>query len=382
MAGTVSRRSVLAGAGAIGLSGFVKGGHGVSSKPGIEKEKFGTMPDGTVVDRYTFGSRHGLQVQMITYGATLQTVWAPDRRGRRGNVILGLATLDDYRTKSPFFGATIGRYANRIAGGRFTLDGTTYQIPQNDGQNALHGGPEGFDKKVWTAEEIDDGKRVGVRFGYVSADGEMGFPGELTTQVTYTVEGDALAISYEATTTKPTIVNLTNHAYFNLAGEGSGTVYDQLLQLDAARYTPIDATSIPLGPLPQVAGTPFDFRRPKPIGRDIRDGDQQILNAHGFDHNWVLDGRGRKHRAAWAKDPASGRTLECWTDQPGVQFYSGNFLDGTIKGISGKVYRQGDAFTLETQHYPDSPNEPSYPSTVLRPGQTYRTRTVYRFGVG
>lgn len=356
---------------------------------GLEREPFGTMPDGRSVERFTLGRSDGLLVRMLTYGATLQVVEVPDREGGRANVALGLGTLDEYRTVSPYFGATVGRYANRIAGGRFSLDGHEHEVPCHNGPNALHGGPEGFDKQVWAATTVDDGDRVGVRFGYLSADGEMGFPGELDVHVTYTVDAhDQLAVEYEATTTKPTLVNLTNHVYFNLAGEGSGTVYDQLLRIEADRYTPIDEASIPLGPLEPVEGTPFDLRTPTPIGRHIHESDVQLNNGSGYDHNWVLDGdrSGATARdakalppAAWAHDPVSGRTLECWTTEPGVQFYSGNFLDGSIVGVGGRTYERGAAFTLETQHYPDSPNQSGYPSTVLRPGETFRSATVFGF---
>jgi aldose 1-epimerase len=402
MADVVSRRAVLRAAGAAGVTAAAAAavagaGSAAAAAPAvgtvpsvkptdlqISSEPFGTMPDGTPVRRYTFGAPHGLSVQMLTYGATIQALHTPDRHGRQGNVVLGLKTLDEYRTVSPYFGATIGRYANRIKGGRFSIDGHTYQIPPNDNGNALHGGPLGFDKKVWSAEEVRSPDSVGVRFGLVSPDGEMGFPGTLTATVTYTVDTSGeLAIDYHATTDKPTIVNLTNHAYFNLAGEGEDTVYATAMQVDADQYTPIDTVSIPLGPQAAVAGTPFDFRHPTALGARIRDGVTQLVNAKGYDHNWVLTGYGAGMRTvARAYHPGTGRRLECRTDQPGVQLYTGNFLDASVKGTSGRMYRQGDAFTLETQHYPDSPNEPSYPSTVLRPGQVYRTRTVFAFRAG
>lgn len=347
-------------------------------------EPFGETADGRAVERYTFGSEDGIQVRMLTYGATLQSVELPDRSGDRASVVLGLPTLADYQDHSPYFGATIGRYGNRIADGRFTIDGTTYQVPVNDGGNALHGGPTGFDKVVWRATVIDEDDRVGVSFSHLSPDGDMGFPGNLDTLVDYTLDRDGrLTISYHATTDKPTVVNLTNHAYFNLAGEGSGTVEDQLLQLAADRYVPVGPGAIPIGPLAAVDGTPFDFRTAKPIGRDLRDADEQLLLAQGFDHNWVLNDHrpGIVRQVAAAYDPASGRWLRASTDQPGVQFYSGNFLDATFPGLTGRIYRQGDAFTLETQHYPDSPNQPDYPTTVLRPGESYQSTTIFAFGV-
>lgn len=395
MATDLSRRNALRAAAVAGIGGVVASStSGMAYAEGAEdsarwahgklelhRKPFGTTPDGRKVDQFTFGCSNGLLVRMITYGAVVQTIEMPDRHGRRDDVVLGFDNIDDYVKKSPYFGATIGRYANRIAGGTFTLDGTSYHIPTNDGPNALHGGPEGFDKKIWDAHEVRERDRVGVRFRYVSPDGEMGFPGTLTTTVTYTVTSRGeLAIEYHATTDKPTILNLTNHCYFNLAGEGSGTIYDHVATIDADRFTPIDDTSIPLGPLPSVAGTPFDFRRRHAFGERIRTGDQQIINALGYDHNWVLNGTGMR-RVARVFDPGSGRGVECLTTQPGVQVYTGNVLDSSFAGISNRVYRQGDAFTLETQHYPDSPNEPDYPSTVLRPGQTFESETRFRFSV-
>lgn len=350
----------------------------------ISSEPFGSTSDGEEVERYTFGSEHGVRVRMLTYGATLQSIEVPDRRGRHRSVILGLPTLADYQDHSPYFGATIGRFGNRIAKGRFSIDGVDYQVPTNDGDNALHGGTTGFDKQVWDAKPVDEADRVGVSFRLVSPDGDMGFPGTLKTTVRYTLDRfGRLTIEYRANTDKPTIVNLTNHAYFNLAGEGEGSVEDQILQVDADRYTPVGKGSIPLGPLDKVTKTPFDFRRAKPIGRDLRQDNDQLLLSQGYDHNWVLNGYrpGRMRSVVAAYHPRSGRWLRCATDQPGVQIYSGNFLDGTFTGLTGKIYRQGDAFTLETQHYPDAPNQPEYPATVLRPDQTYSTKTIYSLGV-
>jgi aldose 1-epimerase len=336
------------------------------------------------VDVYTFTNGR-MTISMLTWGATIQKVITPDRRGRHENISLGFDNLPDYAALSPYFGATIGRYGNRIAKGRFTLDGTTYQIPVNNGENALHGGTIGFDKKVWTAKVVKTGRAIGVAFTYVSPDGEMGFPGELTTTVTYTLDTrDNLRIDYHATVAgKATIVNLTNHVYFNLLGEGNGTIYDHVLQLNAPKYTPVDATLIPTGEIAPVAGTPFDFSKPTAIGKRIRGDHQQLVFGRGYDHNWVLGGHAdhdgmRLAGRFW--EPEHGRTIEVRTDQPGVQFYSGNFLDGTFLGIGNKAYRQGDAFAFETQHFPDSPNHPNFPSTVLRPGQTYRSTTVYSFG--
>lgn len=291
----------------------------------------------------------------------------PDRRGRRASVALGLPTIAEYESHGSYFGATIGRYANRIAKGQFTLDGETHQIPVNNGENALHGGPKGFDKRIWAATPIEEDDRVGVSFGYVSPDGEMGFPGTLNVTVDYTLDRhQRLTIAYRATTDRPTIINLTNHAYFNLGGQSSGTVEDQLLWVDADRYTPVDDSLIPLGPLDPVDDTRFDFRRPKTIGRD--------MGGEVYDHNWVLNdySPGHQRLVLAAYDATSGRWLRCSTDQPGVQIYT---------GYSESADKKSDAFAVETQHYPDSPNQPDYPSTVLRPEETYETTTVYRFGV-
>ena len=359
----------------------MRGHHG---KLEITKAPFGTTPDGQQVDVYTFTNGR-VTISMLTWGATIQRVETPDRRGRTTNISLGFDNLPDYAQLSPYFGATIGRYGNRIAKGRFTLDGTTYQIPVNNGENALHGGTIGFDKLVWKAKVVQSDKAVGVAFTYVSPDGEMGFPGELTSTVTYTLDRrDNLRIDYHATVAgKPTIVNLTNHVYFNLLGEGNGTIYDHVLELNAPKYTPVDATLIPTGEIAPVAGTPFDFSRPTAIGKRLRGDHQQLIFGRGYDHNFVIGGEPdddglRLAGRFW--EPEHGRTIEVLTDQPGVQFYSGNFLDGTFLGIGNKAYRQGDAFAFETQHFPDSPNHASFPSTVLRPGETYKSTTIYSFG--
>jgi len=343
-------------------------------------EPVGALADGTPVERHVLRS-DSLEVAVLTYGGIVQSLHAPDRDGRPADVVLGFDEVRRYQEASPYFGALVGRYANRIAGGRFELDGHAYEVPVNNGPNSLHGGAGGFDKKVWRAEELAGA--AGVRLSLTSSDGDQGYPARLDVTVTYTVDGDSLRIDYEARNAEPeggpsTVLNLTNHSYWNLAGEGSGTVGGHELQVNASRYLPVDATSIPLGGPAPVEGTPFDFRTPTAIGSRWREGDDQLAGAGGFDHNLVLDPSSEPSLAAVVHEPVSGRVLEVWTDQPGVQFYSGNFLDGTLRGKSGRLYRQGDAFCLETQHWPDSPNHPDYPSTVLRPQQTFRTTTVYR----
>jgi aldose 1-epimerase len=384
----LNRRTVIAGAAAAGIAATTLGGtaqaegRGASSHGGRPaKELFGTLADGTKVYRWSL-QNGGTRLKVLSYGGIVQSLEIPDRHGRYANVSLGYDNLDAYVVGTTFFGATIGRYGNRIAKGRFTLDGTAYQVSVNDGENSLHGGAQGFNTKVWDVEPFTSGSDVGLHLYYTSVDGEMGYPGTLRTKVTYTLtrHGD-WRIDYQATTDKATVVNLTNHTYYNLGGEGSGTIYDHELWLAAGRYTPTDSGLIPTGELARVAGTPFDYTRGKTIGRDIRIGHPQLVTAKGFDHNFVLDKgvTARPQHAVTLRDPESGRTLRISTDQPGVQFYSGNFLDGTLVGPSGHTYRQGDGLALETQHFPDSPNHANFPSTVLRPGQTYRTTTIHSF---
>jgi aldose 1-epimerase len=350
---------------------------------------FGTTVDGKAVSLTTMTSSHGLVVKFMSYGGIITQIFAPDRHGKTTDVVLGFATLHDYETKSAegglYFGALIGRYANRIAKGHFTLDGQDYTLAVNNSPNALHGGLKGFDKQVWdVAPGTASGHAVSATLHLTSPDGDQGYPGTLQVTVTYTLSDDnSFTIRYQATTDKDTVLNLTNHSYFNLAGVGSRNgVYDQVLQVDADQYTPTDSTSIPLGQNANVARTPFDFRKPTPIGAHIRDDDQQLVWAQGYDHNWVLNKTGdvsRPQLAATAYDPVSGRTLDCLTTEPGVQIYTSNFLKGAYAG-NGGIYRQTDAFTLETQHFPDSPNHPNFPTTELKPGQTFDSTTIFRFG--
>jgi aldose 1-epimerase len=345
----------------------------------IEASRYGVLSDGTAVEQFTLTNDRGTRARVISYGAILTSLELADRDGGRANVVLGCASLADYVDDTRHFGAIVGRYANRIAGGRFTLDGAAYQLERNQPPNALHGGSRGFDKAVWRAESARDAARLVLR--HVSADGEASYPGTLDVTVAYTLTpDDALRLDYEATTDRPTIVNLTNHSYFNLRGEGAGDVLGHELALMADAFTPVDATLIPTGELRNVAGTPFDFRAPTAIGAQLRDGDEQILRGRGYDHNFVLRGApGALRPAARLSEPASGRVIEVETTEPGVQLYTGNFLDASSRGTSGRPYRQSDGLCLETQHFPDSPNHPHFPSTVLRPGEVFRSTTIWRF---
>ncbi|MFE5815258.1 aldose epimerase family protein [Streptomyces sp. NPDC056479] len=377
----MSRRTVIAGAAAAGITAATIGTANATGGRTPVKSLFGKLADGTKVYSWSLANG-GTRMKVLSYGGVVQSLEIPDRRGHYANVSLGFDNIEDYVAKSPYFGALIGRYGNRIGKGQFTIDGKAHQVNVNDGVNSLHGGAKGFDKRVWDVEPFTKGSDVGLRLYYTSVDGEMGYPGTLKVKVTYTLtrHGD-WRIDYEATTDKTTVVNLTSHVYWNLAGEGSGTIENHQLKIDASRYTPVDSGLIPTGQLAPVAGTPFDFRRTKRIGEDLREAHQQLLYGKGIDHNWVLD-KGISPRPEWIatlKDPSSGRTLRMATTEPGLQFYSGNFLDGTLVGPSGRTYRQGDALCLETQHFPDSPNKPSFPSTLLRPGQTYRSTTVHSF---
>ena len=345
----------------------------------VTKQSFGKTPDGTAVDVYTLKSG-AIEGRIITYGGIVQSLKVPDKNGKSADVVLGFDSIDGYasgpRPNAPFFGALIGRYGNRIANGEFKLDGKTYHIPQNDGTNALHGGTKGFDKYVWKAKEIPHG----VELTHVSPDGDMGFPGTLTTVVRYTLAGKELKIEYSAMTDKDTVLNVTNHSYFNLAGQGDGDILKDQLKLNASRYTPVDDKLIPTGELASVEGTPFDFRKPTAVGARINSDNDQLKKGKGYDHNWVLDGGGgQMAEAAEVYEPTSGRVMQVLTDQPGVQFYTGNFLDGTITGKDGKVYQQRAALCLETQHFPDSPNHPKFPTTELKAGQHFHSVTIFRF---
>jgi aldose 1-epimerase len=343
----------------------------------IQKSEYGKTQDGQTVELYTLTNNKGMVAKVMTYGAIITELEVPDRHGKNANIVLGFKDLKDYLERNPFFGAVAGRYANRIAKGQFTLDGKTYHLFVNNGPNSLHGGKKGFDKKVWKAEpkEMPDGPSVALT--YVSPDGEEGYPGTLTTTCTYTLGNDnSFKYEFVATTDKPTVVNLANHSYFNLAGEGSGTVLDQIMQINADRYTAVDSTLIPTGEIKRVKGTPLDFTTPHAIGERIN----QIGEIGGYDHNYILNAPGpTPGLAARMKDPKSGRVMEVLTTQPGVQFYSAIHLGGNLVGPSGKKYVKYGAFCLETQHYPDSPNHPEFPSTVLRPGEKYDQITVFKF---
>jgi aldose 1-epimerase len=349
----------------------------------IERRPFGKTPAGETVELFAFARPGAPAVSVTNLGGHVVSLVAPDRAGHAADVTLGHADFAGYLGDTGYFGSLVGRFANRIAKGRFTLDGKTYALATNNGPNALHGGPTGFQKRVWTAKVVSGPDGDALELVYVSRDGEEGYPGTLTAKVVYSLRADGgLVIDYTATTDAPTIVNLTNHAYFNLAGEGEGTVLDHEMQIEADAYTPVDATLIPTGEKRPVEGTPFDFRKPVAIGARIDAADEQLKAGGGYDHNYVLRGRsGELRLAARVLEPKSGRVLEVLTTEPGIQFYSGNFLDGSAKGKTGKPYVRRGGFCLEAQHFPDSPNRPEWPSVVLRPGETYRQTTVYRLTV-
>ena len=350
----------------------------------IRKQSFGKTAGGQPIDLYSLTNKKGMEVSITNFGATVVTLRVPDRTGKVADIVLGYDTLDGYESGKSYFGATVGRYANRIAGGKFSINGKTYALPKNDGENTLHGGIVGFNKKAWKAREIPANAGAAVELTYLSADGEEGFPGNLSVKVVFTVPDDRneLKIDYTASTDKGTVLNLSNHSYFNLAGEGNGDILDHVLTLHANQFTPVDKTLIPTGELREVAGTPMDFNTATVIGKRIDGSYEQLVLGNGYDHNWVLGQTSASEKgltlAAEAHDPKSGRKLEVLTTEPGVQFYSGNFLDGS-KGKAGKPYARRSALCLETQHFPDSPNHPNFPSTLLKPGSAFRSETVFRF---
>jgi len=353
----------------------------LEAKTSVTKKAFGKMPDGTQIDVYTL-SEGKVEARIITYGGIVVSLKTPDKSGKVDDIVLGFDNLDQYVKVSnapgnPFFGALIGRYANRIANAEFKLEGKEYHVPANDGKNSLHGGPHGFNNQVWKGKEIPNG----VELTYLSKDGEAGYPGNLSVTVRYTLSNSALHIDYSATTDKPTVLNLTNHSYFNLAGQGNGDILNHELTLHASKFTPVDSTLIPTGELRPVAGTPFDFLKPHRVGERINVDDEQLKIAKGYDHNWVIDsqGAGKLTDTAEVYEPTTGRVLRVSTTQPGVQFYTGNFLDGTLKGKGGKTYVHRGGFCLETQHFPDSPNHPKFPTTELKAGQRFHSVTVFSF---
>jgi aldose 1-epimerase len=347
---------------------------------GVKKAGFGRTAGGQDVDSYTLTNRKGAEARIITYGGAVVSLEVPDRRGHFDDVVLGFDRIEDYERQTFYIGALIGRYGNRIAKGRFTLDGVEYKLPINSGEHHLHGGPRGFDKVVWTAHPLTVRNGAALERTYLSKDGEEGYPGDLSVRVVYTLtDANELRIDYSAQTDKDTIVNLTQHNYYNLAGAGSGDILNHQLTINAARFTPTDAGSIPTGELRSVKGTPFDFTRPTAMGARINQADEQLKFGNGYDHNFVLAGRaGTLRRAATVYEPTTGRGMEVWTTEPGMQFYTGNYLD-VAAGKDGKPYPRRSAFCLETQHYPDSPNHPNFPSTVLRKGARYTTTTIYKF---
>ncbi len=346
----------------------------------ITRSSFGTA-DGQSVELFTLSNTNGMEAKITNYGGTVVSLTAPDRNNQYGDVVLGFNDLESYLKGHPYFGTIIGRYGNRIAKGRFSLNSVEYKLAVNNGPNHLHGGIKGFDKVVWAAKPTTTKTGASLSLTYVSKDGEEGYPGNLNARVVYTLTNrNELRIDYFASTDKNTVVNLTNHSYFNLAGEGNGDILNHHLTLKSNRFLPTDATSIPTGELRNVRGTPFNFLLPKSIGDRIDQDDQQIKFGSGYDHTWIVNGRmGAMRQAASVYESTTGRVLEVWTTEPGVQFYTGNFLDGTLTGKSGKTYPRRSGFCLETQHYPDSPNQPKFPTTTLRKGAAYRTTTIYRF---
>ncbi len=348
----------------------------------VTSEKFGTLPDGREVERFTLTNANGLQMKVITYGGIITSLTTPDRDGNQGDIILGFDTLEGYLQEVPYFGALIGRYGNRIANGKFTLDGKEYSLAKNDGPNHLHGGDKGFDKVLWTASEEKTDNGVALKLQYRSKDMEEGYPGNLDVTVVYTLTNDdELKVDYKAATDKKTVLNFTQHSYFNLSPE-SETILGHELELNADAFLPVNKTLIPTGEIKDVEGTPFDFRQSKTVGKDIEQKNTQLEYGKGYDHCWVLNGEnGEMKHAATLHDPKSGRVMEVLTTEPAIQFYSGNFLDGSLTGKENKNYVHRSGLCLETQHYPNSPNEPDFPSTVLEPGEEYSTTTIFKFTV-
>jgi len=346
----------------------------------ITHRDFGATKAGKMTQLYTMTNEHGAEVSITDFGATVVSIKVPDRSGTLGDVVLGWDGVSGYEEGAQHFGATIGRYANRIAHGEFSLDGVKYALAKNNGENTLHGGLLGFDKKMWDVKDVSSTSTPALQFDYLSKDGEENFPGNLAVRVTFTLtNSNELQILYEATTDKKTVLNLTNHAYFNLAG--SGTILDEALMIAADRFTPVDNGQIPTGELRAVAGTPFDFRKPTVIGARIEQDDEQLKIGHGYDHNWILNsgGSAKPTLAAAVSDRRSGRKLEVWTTEPGIQLYTSNFLDGTARGKDGVAYARRSALCLETQHFPDSPNHPAFPTTELLPGAKFKSETIYKF---
>lgn len=356
-------------------------GDNMTNSPSALLHAYGKLADQTPINQVTLTNSNGVSVDVINYGGIITRIETPDSNGNMGNIVLGMDNLEDYTNATTYFGAIIGRFGNRIANGKFSLNGTDYQLATNDGANHLHGGVQGFDKKVWTMAPFSTENSAGVTLSLVSPDGDQGYPGELTTQVTYTLTNkNTLDMQFVAKTNKPTIINMTQHSYFNLAGKGD--ILDHQMQINSNAITPVDGGLIPTGELMQVAGTPFDFRNPKAIGKEINVDDEQLKLGKGYDHNFVLKNKPNHDliEAANVYEPSSGRTLTVYTEEPAVQFYSGNFLDGSSKQASGLVHKQRSGFCLEPQHFPDAPNQPTFPSTTLMPGEVYSTRIVYEFG--
>ncbi|MGQ7261857.1 aldose epimerase family protein [Vreelandella sp. V005] len=386
---------LLSAVAAMLISNVVQAQNSSESKPanggerGMQPAVFGHLPDGRQVDVYQFTNANGIELRVINYGGIIVSLKTPNLEGEFDDIVLGFDSLDSYlseayRNANPYFGAIIGRYGNRIAGGQFSLNGETYSLATNDGSNHLHGGNQGFDKVLWQAEPFENEAGSGLVLRYTSEDGEEGYPGRLETEVTYTLtDNDELRVDYRAVTDKATPVNLTQHSYFNLKGEGSDTILDHRLMINASELTPVNDTLIPTGEIRSVEGTPFDFTEATPIGERIEQDNEQLAVGGGYDHNFVLDRDNAASDelvlAAKVWEPQSGRLVEVSTTEPGIQFYSGNFLDGSLTGKQGQAYEQRSGFALETQHYPDSPNQDAFPSTILEPGETYRSRTVYRF---